>query len=61
MENIFKQHMLNTYRHYELADMANRGADTGYHGLIWTTDIVALYEQYKEALHNMFFLATVDL
>ncbi len=51
MANTFEQHMVNTYSHNELADVANHGANTGHHGLIWTADLVALYEQHKEALH----------
>jgi hypothetical protein len=51
MSNTFKQHMVNTYSHNEMADMANHGATGGFHGLIWTQDIVNLYENHKEALH----------
>ena len=53
MSNTFKQHMVNTYSHNELADIANHGANTGHHGLIWTADLVALYEQHKESLHDI--------
>jgi hypothetical protein len=51
MSNTFEQYMINTYSHNELADMANHGANTGHHGLIWTADLVSLYEQHKESLH----------
>lgn len=53
MVNTFKQHMVDTYSHNELADMANHGANTGHHGLIWTADMVKLYEQYKDCLHEI--------
>lgn len=53
MSNTFKQHMANTYSHNEMADMANHGANTGHHGLIWTTDLVALYDKHAEALHDI--------
>jgi len=47
----FKQYMIETYSHNELADMANHGANTGHHGLIWTPDMVKLYERFKDDLH----------
>ena len=53
MSNTFKQHLINTYNHNELADIANHGANTGHHGLIWTVDIVNLYESHKESLHSV--------
>lgn len=53
MSNTFKQHMAETYSHNELADMANHGANTGHHGLIWTTDLVGLYDKHAEALHSI--------
>lgn len=51
MSNTFKQHMIDTYSHNELADMANHGANTGHHGLIWTVDLLNLYKAHSEALH----------
>ena len=51
MANTFKQHMAETYSHNELADMANHGANTGHHGLIWTADLLALYKEHSAALH----------
>lgn len=53
MSNTFKQHMVDTYSHNELADMANHGANTGHHGLIWTNDIISLYTHHSEALHGI--------
>ena len=53
MENTFKQHMAETYSHNELADMANHGAKTGHHGLIWTDDLIDLYQQHDAALHEI--------
>jgi uncharacterized protein YydD (DUF2326 family) len=53
MSNTFKQHMKATYSHNELADMANHGANTGHHGLIWTNDVVGLYTEHGEALHEI--------
>ena len=51
--NNFKQHMKSTYSHNELADMANHGANTGHSGLIWTTDLVDLFNHHKEALFEI--------
>lgn len=51
MANTFKQHMVNTYSHNELADMANHGSNTGHHGLIWTVDLLKLYKEHSAALH----------
>ena len=51
MTNTFKQHMVNTYSHNELADMANHGSNTGHHGLIWTVDLLELYKEHSAALH----------
>lgn len=53
MSNTFKQHMAETYSHNELADMANHGANTGHHGLIWTVDLLALYKEHSAALHDI--------
>ena len=53
MANTFKEFMQQTYSHNELADMANHGSNTGHHGLIWTGDLVALYAQHSEALHDI--------
>ena len=53
MMQTFKQFMQETYSHNELADMSNHGANTGHHGLIWTTDLIKLYEQFKEDLHSI--------
>lgn len=51
MANTFKQHMVNTYSHNELADMANHGSNTGHHGLIWTVDLLELYKEHSDSLH----------
>lgn len=53
MSNTFKQHMAETYSHNELADMANHGATAGYHGLIWTNDVLSLYISHSAALHEI--------
>lgn len=53
MGNTFKQHLAETYSHNELADMANHGANTGHNGLIWTTDLVKLYDEHCESLHDI--------
>jgi len=53
MANTFKQHMVNTYSHNELADMANHGSNTGHHGLIWTVDLLELYKEHSAALHDI--------
>lgn len=53
MSNTFKAHMIRTYSHNELADMANHGANTGHHGLIWTRDLVSLYNEHSAALHDI--------
>jgi len=52
-ENTFTAHMQRTYSHNELADMANHGANTGHHGLIWTRDLVTLYDEHGAALHAL--------
>lgn len=53
MSNTFKQHMAKNYSHNEMADMANHGANTGHHGLIWTADLIELYVQHDKALHEI--------
>lgn len=53
MSNTFRTHMTETYSHNELADMANHGANTGHNGLIWTVDMVKLYDEHSEALHEI--------
>ena len=53
MSNTFKAHMIRTYSHNELAAMANHGANTGHHGLIWTKDLVSLYAEHSFALHEI--------
>lgn len=53
MTNTFKQHMVNTYSHNELADMANHGSNTGHLGLIWTVDLLELYKEHSAALHDI--------
>jgi len=53
MANSFKQHMVDTYSHNELADMANHGSNTGHHGLIWTVDLLELYKEHSAALHDI--------
>lgn len=50
MSNTFKAHMIRTYSHNELADMANHGASTV---LIWTQDLVSLYNEHSAALHEI--------
>ena len=55
MSNTFKDYLQSTYSHNELADMANHGANTGHHGLIWTKDLVALYKQYDTDIHEAMF------
>ena len=51
--NNFKQHMHDTYSHNQLADMANHGANTGHSGLIWTQDLLELFDNHKEALFEI--------
>lgn len=53
MQNTFKAHMIRTYSHNELADMANHGATAGYHGLIWTNEVLSLYTAHSAALHEI--------
>ena len=53
MTKTFKQHMAETYSHNELADMANHGANTGHHGLIWNNDLVALFDRYRDDLFTI--------
>jgi hypothetical protein len=51
--NNFKQHMKDTYSHNELADMANHGSNNGHTGLIWTEDLLELFNHHKEALFEI--------
>lgn len=53
MKNTFRTYMEETYSHNEMADMANHGSNTGHHGLIWTSDMVKLYDKHCEALHSI--------
>jgi hypothetical protein len=53
MKNSFKAFLQREYTHNELTDMANHGANTGHHGLIWTKDLVDLYLEYKYSLHEI--------
>jgi hypothetical protein len=51
--NNFKQHMKDSYTHNELADMANHGSNNGHTGLIWTEDLLELFNHHKEALFEI--------
>jgi len=52
MENTFKQWLVDNYEHNELADIANHGCAGGVGGMVYYTETVKLYAQFKEALHQ---------
>lgn len=53
MSNAFTTYMQETYSHNQLADMANHGANTGHNGLIWTNDLVALFDKYRDDMFSI--------
>lgn len=53
MQNNFVKYMKTTYSHNELADMANHGANTGHSGLIWTKDLIELFDKYGTELFEI--------
>ncbi len=48
----FKSMMLREYEEGELKDMVTHGVDGGFHGLIYYTETVALFEEYKEEIFD---------
>jgi len=52
-ENRFVQYLGHRYSHNELADMANHGANTGHSGLIWTRDLINLFDEYGTELFEI--------
>ena len=52
MEKTFYQWMKDHYEYEELKDIATYGCVNGFSGLIYYSETVALYEQFKEELHD---------
>lgn len=48
----FYQWMKDRYEYEELKDIANYGCVNGFSGLIYYSETVALYEQFKDELHE---------
>ena len=46
----FKKWVQFNFNKSQLQDIANHGADGGWYGLTYTTDIVKLYAKYKEEI-----------
>jgi len=46
----FKEWMAQHYEPEELLDIAHYGANTGWQGLTWTTELWDLYTQYKDEI-----------
>lgn len=53
MKNQFKQWMIETYSHNEMADMANHGCAGGVGGMIYYTETANLYKRFSEELHEI--------
>jgi ubiquinone biosynthesis protein UbiJ len=49
----FKQWMIETYSHNEMADMANHGCSGGVGGMIYYTETAALYRRFADDLHEL--------
>ena len=50
--NNFKQWLLDTYTHNELADIARHGCSGGVAGLIYYQETSALYRKFSNAIHG---------
>jgi len=55
MVNSFKKWLLKNFEHNELVDIANYGAQNGFHGLIYYSETTKLYRQYKENIWDMLY------
>ena len=49
--NDFKQWLLDTYTHNEVADIARHGCSGGVAGMIYLEETVALYRKFADAIH----------
>lgn len=45
--------MINQFTHNQMADMVNCGVSGGFSGLIYYSDTVELYKQYKDDIWEM--------
>jgi hypothetical protein len=53
MKNAFKQYILNEYDHNTLADIANHGCSGGVGGLIYYNELIALYKEHMDDIHQI--------
>jgi hypothetical protein len=53
MENAFKQYILGEYDHNTLADIANHGCSGGVGGLIYYNELIALYREHMDDIHEI--------
>ena len=53
MQNSFKQYILNEYDHNTLADIANHGCSGGVGGLIYYNELIALYKEHMDGIHEV--------
>ena len=51
--NSFKDWMTNHFSNKELADIANFGCASGFHGLIYYSETTTLYQQYKDDIWEL--------
>ena len=49
--NDFKQWLLDTYSHNELADIARHGCSGGVSGMIYLEQTSVLYRRFADAIH----------
>ena len=49
----FKDWMIETYEPSEISDMSTHGVDGGFHGLIWTTECAALFDQHQDEIWEL--------
>jgi hypothetical protein len=53
MCNSFKNWMLEQFDRIQLADIANHGANNGFCGLVYTSELRELYTKYEEEIWDM--------
>lgn len=51
--NPFKQWVIATFTHNELADITNHGAAAGWHGITYYSETAALYKRFEDPIWEM--------
>jgi len=56
----FKDWMMRHYSHNDLADICNRGCQSGFTGLIYYTETTALYAEHKDDIWELLYQYAED-